>query len=86
MILGLVLMLNYLPFCRMVIGFGPPARSEVLVNIQSQLPGIAIGTEDVPVWKSRRGIYSCSETWNSLRTKVPEVPWWQIVWFPLAIP
>jgi hypothetical protein len=51
MILGLVLMLNYLPFCRMVIGFGPPARSEVLVNIQSQLPGIAIGTEDVPMWK-----------------------------------
>jgi len=28
-----------------------PARSEVLVNIQSQLPGIAIGTEDVPLWK-----------------------------------
>jgi hypothetical protein len=64
----------------------PCARSEVLVNIQSQLPGIAIGETDVLVWKSRRGVYSCSKTWNSLRIKAPEVPWWQVVWFPLAIP
>jgi hypothetical protein len=64
----------------------PPARSEALVHIQSQLPDIAIGEADIPVWKSRRGTYSCSVTWNSLRTKAPEVPWWQVVWFPLAIP
>jgi hypothetical protein len=64
----------------------PPARSEVLVNIQSQLLGIAIGEADVPMWKSRMGVYSCLKTWNSLRTKVSEVPWWQIVWFLLAIP
>jgi hypothetical protein len=64
----------------------PPARSEALVDIQSQLPGITIGADDVPVWKSIRGIYSCSETWNSLRNKAPKVPWWKVVWFPLAIP
>jgi hypothetical protein len=29
----------------------PPARSKALVNIQSQLPGITIGADDVPVWK-----------------------------------
>ncbi|XP_062143952.1 uncharacterized protein LOC133851525 [Alnus glutinosa] len=29
-----------------------PARSKALVNIQSQLPSITIGADDVPVWKS----------------------------------
>jgi len=51
----------------------------VLVDIQSQLSSIAIGVADIPVWKSRKGVYSCSETWNTLRTKAPEVPWWQVV-------
>lgn len=58
----------------------------MLVDIQSQLPNIVIGADDVPVWKSRRGVYSFSETWNALRTKAPKFPWWQVLWFPLAIP
>jgi hypothetical protein len=57
----------------------PPTRLEVLVDIQSQLSSIAIGVADILVWKSRKGVYSCSETWNTLRTKAPEVPWWQVV-------
>jgi hypothetical protein len=39
----------------------------------------------VPVWKSKSGVYSCGETWNLLRTKFHVVPWWQVVWCPLAI-
>jgi hypothetical protein len=32
------------------------------------------------------GKYSCFETWNQLRVKVLKVDWYNIVWFPLAIP
>jgi hypothetical protein len=40
----------------------PPARSDLLVEIQSRLFDVAIGERDIPVWKNSRGIYSCSET------------------------
>jgi hypothetical protein len=64
----------------------PNACSESLVEIQSPLPEVTIGTEDVPVWNSRKGTFSCSETWDKLRVKSPIVNRYNTVWFPLAIP
>jgi hypothetical protein len=40
---------------------------------------IAIGGRDILVWKSKGGVYSCSETWNCLRTKFLEVPWCHVI-------
>lgn len=66
--------------------YWPNAQSDSLVEIQSCLHEVGIGDVDVPVWKSRNGIFSCSETWGSLRLKYPTVDWYSTVWFPLAIP
>jgi hypothetical protein len=66
--------------------FWPCARSESLVEIQSRLPEVDIGVEDLPIWNSRNGVYSCSETWETLREKKPAMDWWKVVWFSLAIP
>jgi hypothetical protein len=41
---------------------------------------------DVPVWKSKSGVYSCAENWNLLGVHSPEVSWWHVVWFPQATP
>jgi len=57
-----------------------------LVEIQCRLPEISIGNEDTPIWKSNNSKFSYSETWNQLRVMLPEVDWFNIVWFPLAIP
>jgi len=46
---------------------------------------VVVGERDILVWKTSRGIYSCSETWNCLRTKFTEVAWSHVIWFPLAI-
>jgi hypothetical protein len=40
---------------------------------------------NVDLWNSKKGIYSCAKTWEFLRQKKPEVPWFKVVWFPLAI-
>jgi hypothetical protein len=64
----------------------PPARSDELVEIRCKLSDIAIGGEDVLIWKSKNGVYSCSKTWDCLRSKNPKVPWCHAVWFPVAIP
>jgi hypothetical protein len=64
----------------------PPARSDHLVDIQSRLSGIDLGDVDMPVWKSKSGVYSCAETWNLVRVHYPKVSWWHVVWFPQAIP
>jgi len=64
----------------------PPARSDLIVEIQNRLCDVAIGERDIPVWKTSRRIYSYYETWNCLRTKFTEVAWSHVVWFPLAIP
>jgi len=58
-----------------------------LVDIQVQLSKIGLGGIDsTPIWDSRGGTYSCSETWDKLRVRIPEVVWWKLVWFYQAIP
>jgi hypothetical protein len=42
-------------------------RSDNLVEIQSRLHEVNLGSENVPIWNSRSGIFSCSETWERLR-------------------
>jgi hypothetical protein len=64
----------------------PPARSDDLVAIQVRLSDVKIGEADVAVWKSKSGVYSCGETWHFPRPKFPVVPWWKVVWHPMAIP
>jgi hypothetical protein len=64
--------------------FWQGVRSEALVDIQSQLPGIKIGGVDTPIWLSKKGTFSCAETWDRLRVKFPEVSWWKLVWFFLS--
>jgi hypothetical protein len=63
----------------------PPARSDTLEEIQNRLFDVDIGDGDSPVWSSKNGVYSCADTWNCLRTKFPEIPWCNVVWFPFAI-
>lgn len=65
----------------------PPARSDPMVRIQSQLPLVQIGELDQPVWSiGKKGEYSMTETWENIRLKVPPADWWRFVWFHLAIP
>jgi len=66
--------------------FWPYARSDDLVEIQSQLHTVEVGDADEPVWNSRSGIYKCSDTWEKLREVHPVVEWWKIVWAPVSIP
>ncbi|XP_062158862.1 uncharacterized protein LOC133866371 [Alnus glutinosa] len=66
--------------------YWPSARSDNLVDIQSRFPEVAIGVEDIHVWKASKEVYSCAETWNKLRVKLPDVNWQKVVWFPQAIP
>jgi hypothetical protein len=50
---------------------------------------IPIGEFDKPIWNSKKGLHSWTETWEFLRQKKkkrPEVTWFKVVWFPLAIP
>jgi hypothetical protein len=56
-----------------------PARSDTLVEIQNRLFDVYIGDRDIPVWSSKNWVYSCTDTWNCLRTKFPEVPWCNVV-------
>jgi hypothetical protein len=62
------------------------ARFNTIVDIQSRLPEILIGGEDLAVWHSPNGAYSCAATWDQLRVKLPVVAWWKLVWHLLAIP
>jgi hypothetical protein len=66
--------------------FWTGARSDNIVAIQSRLPEVSIGGSDMPVWRSKQGIYSCSETWEVLRDKFPTVSWCNTIWFSHAIP
>jgi hypothetical protein len=48
-----------------------PARLDDLVTIQSKFPIASIGEIDQPVWSiSKRGLYTCAETWESIRYKL----------------
>jgi hypothetical protein len=66
--------------------YWPAARSESIVQIQSRLPEVLICEADQPIWSSKKGTYSCAETWEFLREKKPIIPWFNLVWFPMAIP
>jgi hypothetical protein len=66
--------------------YWPAARSDQLVQIQSRLPESPIGESDQPIWNSKKGLYSCAETWEFFRKKKPLATWFKVVWFPLAIP
>jgi hypothetical protein len=65
----------------------PPAQSDDVVEIQSQLPQLEFGKDDKPMWtSSTKGIYVSADTWEALRVKLPTVPWWRMIWFSLTIP
>jgi len=66
--------------------YWPAARSDDLVAIQSQLHDVEIGVDDMPIWDSSDGKYSCADAWRKLRTVYPIVKWWKLVWSPLSIP
>jgi hypothetical protein len=61
--------------------FWPYAQSNRILDIQRRLREVDIGIEDLPIWNSRNGSYSCVETWEQLRNKKPVVVWWKLVWF-----
>jgi hypothetical protein len=64
-----------------------PALSEELVDIQSQLPEVQLGSVDKPVWTiARKDSYVSADTWDFFRNKKSEVDWWHVVWFPFVIP
>jgi len=44
-----------------------------------------LGGEDQLIWESRNGKYSCADTWENM-SRSQEVPWWKVVWWPMAIP
>jgi hypothetical protein len=66
--------------------YWPVARSDALLQIQSRLPEVLICDYDKAIWNSKKEIYSCAETWKSLREKKPVIPWFKVVWFLMAIP
>jgi hypothetical protein len=64
-----------------------PALSEELVDIQSRLPEVQLGSVDKSVWTiARKGSYISADNWDFFRNKKSEVDWWHVVWFPFAIP
>lgn len=61
--------------------------SDDLVNIQSKLSFVKIGETDKATWViSKKNCYTSSDTWEAIRTRRPNVEWWKLVWFALAIP
>jgi len=61
--------------------YWPAARSDDLVAIQSQLHDVEIGVDDMPIWDSSDGKYSCADAWRKLRTVYPIVKWWNFFFF-----
>jgi hypothetical protein len=42
---------------------------------------------DKPIWTiSRKWVYVSAKTWEFMRKRKQKVSWWNIVWFPQAIP
>jgi hypothetical protein len=66
--------------------YWPHARSDRIVDLQSKLPEVEVGTQDQPVWNCKKGEYVCSETWEAIRMKGFPVKWWKLVWNSVAIP
>lgn len=42
--------------------YWPSARSDQIVEIQSRLPEMVIGSKDLPVWNTNKGNYSSADT------------------------
>jgi hypothetical protein len=64
-----------------------PARSEILVDIQSKLSLVQLGDSNKAIWLlNSSGKFTCADTWQHLRVKQAEVPWWKLIWFTAAIP
>ena len=58
-----------------------------MVEIQSKLSLIQIKESDKAVWSlTAAGNFNCAATWQHLRSKQIEVPWWKLIWFQGAIP
>uniref|UniRef100_A0A2N9EXA1 Reverse transcriptase zinc-binding domain-containing protein n=1 Tax=Fagus sylvatica TaxID=28930 RepID=A0A2N9EXA1_FAGSY len=63
------------------------ARSEILVDIQSKLSLVQLRDSDKAMWLlNSSGKFTCADTWQHLRVKQAEVPWWKLIWFTAAIP
>jgi hypothetical protein len=63
--------------------YWPAARSDDLVAIQSQLHDVEIGVDDMPIWDSSDGKYSCADAWRKLRTVYPIFKWWNFFFFSM---
>lgn len=59
-----------------------------MVNVQSRLcEEVQIGNEVKPCWvASKKGIYTCAKTWDAIRSRLPIVTSWNLVWHYMAIP
>lgn len=54
------------------------------MKIQSKLPIVSIDEIDQPVWSiSKKALYTCAETWELIRYNLPQVDWWNIIWFSM---
>ena len=67
--------------------YWPTTCPDHFVNIQSRLCMVPIGDEDKPKWNvSKTSMFSCSNTWDSIRVKENVGDWWALVWFPFSVP
>jgi hypothetical protein len=68
----------------------PHARSDRIVDLQSKLPEVEVGTQDQPVWNCKKGEYVCSGTWEAIQMKEFPVKcggnWFGILWLYLVTP
>lgn len=65
----------------------PPASSEDLVKIQSNLSVVKIGDKDRAFWvTSKNKCYTSRDSWEEIRNRSPKVESWRLVWFSLPIP
>jgi hypothetical protein len=66
--------------------YWPYARSDRIVDIQSKRLEVEIGNSDLPMWRCKKGRYTCAETWDALRKKEVPEKWWKVLWNQVAIP
>ncbi|XP_062162012.1 uncharacterized mitochondrial protein AtMg00310-like [Alnus glutinosa] len=45
--------------------YWPYARSDRIDDIQSKLLEVEIGNSDFPIWRRKKGRYTCAETWDA---------------------
>lgn len=60
---------------------------DALVPIQSKLSLSKLGKKNqANLISFKSGKYNCTQTWNEIRSKHPEVNLWKLIWFSIAIP